>query len=248
MLRSDWRLVGAASDLQTRHAQTTAIIKQSSVCFGGLIKWTITSLRAREVIRRSFLYLFFFFSSQKTINCNVVLFSQNYSEQLFEETTELFCEYETKQRYNIETNNLILCSWNSLDLSEYDHETSGCPAVSGTETFVCGCWGELRIRLVPARYLGNLSCCCSWAAVVTCQGEVSSWTSPVSGFNVGLIGVFKGLLQWPVGLELRPADRKWDNEQVVGLSPWDEHETTYYSTRSTFSVRTCLRGVDEFNM
>lgn len=61
MLRSDWRLVGAASDLQTRHAQTTAIIKQSSVCFGGLIKWTITSLRAREVIRRSFLYLFFFF-------------------------------------------------------------------------------------------------------------------------------------------------------------------------------------------
>lgn len=181
MLRSDWRLVGAASDLQTRHAQTTAIIldqviKQSSVCFGGLIKWTITSL--------------FFFSSQKTINCNVVLFSQNYSEQLFEETTELFCEYETKQRYNIETNNLILCSWNSLDLSEYDHETSGCPAVSGTETFVCGCWGELRIRLVPARYLGNLSCCCSWAAVVTCQGEVSSWTSPVSGFNVGLIGVF----------------------------------------------------------
>lgn len=161
---------------------------------------------------------FFFFSSQKTINCNVVLFSPNYSEQLFEETTELFCEYETKQRYNIETNNLILCSWNSLDLSEYDHETSGCPAVSGTETFVCGCWGELRIRLVPARYLGNLSCCCSWAAVVTCQGEVSSWTSPVSGFNVGLIGVFKRSSSVTSGLG---AETRW---QEVGqwTSCWFE--------------------------
>lgn len=161
---------------------------------------------------------FFFPSSQKTINCNVVLFSQNYSEQLFEETTELFREYETKQRYNIETNNLILCSWNSLDLSEYDHETSGCPAVSGTETFVCGCWGELRIRLVPARYLGNLSCCCSWAAVVTCQGEVSSWTSPVSGFNVGLIGVFKRSSSVTSGLG---AETRW---QEVGqwTSCWFE--------------------------
>lgn len=161
---------------------------------------------------------FFFPSSQKTINCNVVLFSQNYSEQLFEETTELFREYETKQRYNIETNNLILCSWNSLDLSEYDHETSGCPAVSGTETFVCGCWGELRIRLVPARYLGNLSCCCSWAAVVTCQGEVSSWTSPVSGFNVGLIGVFKRSSSVTSGLW---AETRW---QEVGqwTSCWFE--------------------------
>lgn len=106
---------------------------------------------------------------------------------------------------------------------------------SGSDSFQLGIWGICRV-VVPEQLL--------WRVRVRFPAEHHLSVVLMLDWSVFL----KGLLQWPVGFELRPADRKWDNEQVVGLSPWDEHETTYYSTRSTFSVITCLRGVDEFNM